>query len=206
MRCLIISLFVVVSFTSCSSLTIVDETTKTIEQNTIINPYFSDPNYDYVYETSIEAYGNHFSGILIVKKIGETKHRAVFTSIFGGTLFDFEFDNEKFIVHHVVKQMDKKIIINLLKKDFRALIQEKNITFINYKKVNERIFKTKQGKRYNYYFYNDSDKKLQRIQQTSKRKEKFIIDFQNIENQIAENISLRHQGIKLKMEFKLLKK
>lgn len=39
----------------------------TSSTNIITNPYFSNPNKDYVYKSKIDVYGNHFGGILIIK-------------------------------------------------------------------------------------------------------------------------------------------
>ena len=88
----------------------------------IVNPYFSNSNQDYVYKAHIEVYNHNFGVLFILKKIAEKQHRIVFTTEMGNTLFDFSFNNEDFKVNYILDDLNKKILINILRKDFKALI------------------------------------------------------------------------------------
>src|SRR5690606_41821271 len=74
---------------------------KTSSTEIIKNPYFSNADIDYIYKASINVYGNHFSGLLILKKIEESKHRVAFTTEMGNKLFDFTFAENSFQVNFI---------------------------------------------------------------------------------------------------------
>ncbi|MGB5556311.1 MAG: hypothetical protein WBM83_16760, partial [Flavobacteriaceae bacterium] len=90
----------------------------------LLNPYFSNPAKDYVYKSKIDALGKTFGGLLIIKKLGEQHHTIAITTEMGNTLFDFEFQGKDFKINRIIPEMDKKLLINVLKRDFFALIQE----------------------------------------------------------------------------------
>ena len=177
------------------------------EDDAIQNLYFSNSEFDYVYKSDIAVYGNEFSGILIIKKIALQKHRMVFTSQFGSTFFDIEFEKDTYKINTIVEQLDRKIILNTLLRDFALLVKEKEIVAQRYFTNTYTIFENQKNKRSNYYFYNQKDTSLDKIVHTTKYKEKFTIFFRNItQNQIAENIRIDHKNIKLSIELNLLKK
>jgi len=192
-RFLIINLFTLCLFTSCAIPTVKDLPEYDAEVTEFSNPYFSNIDIDYVYKTKIKAYNNDFGGILIIKKIKENNHRIVFTTNFGNKIFDFELINNEMKAHFIVKELDRKIIINTLKRDFQTLTQEHN-------KINKAftddeghlIFQSKVEKRFNHYLVEQQTKQLTQITNTNHSKEKVIFSFSNIKNSIAENINIQH--------------
>lgn len=197
MRFLLISTFFSL-FLSCKSYQIPDAVETENTTSVIQNQYFSDESLDYVYKTHIEIYGNDMSGIFIVKRINDSIHRMVLTTDFGNTLLDFEISEKTFKVNHVFDQLDKKIIINTLRDDFRTLLQVNNKVLKKYTRNNEIIYQAEN----NQYYYTDLiTNKLSKIIKTNKRKEKVIFTFNSKKTTFAENISIQHHNIKLKIEF-----
>ena len=192
-RFLIINLFILFLFSSCAISTVKGLSEYDAEVTEFSNPYFANADIDYVYKTKIKAYNNDFGGLLIIKKIKENNHRIVFTTNFGNKIFDFELINNEMKTHFIMKELDRKIIINTLKRDFQTLTQEQN-------KINKAfsddeghlIFQSKTEKRFNHYFVNQQTKKLTQIINTNHSKEKVILSFSNIKNSIAENINIQH--------------
>ncbi|SDJ26898.1 hypothetical protein [Flavobacterium noncentrifugens] len=168
-------------------------------------PYFSDPKIDYVYKTHISVYGNDLSGIFVVKKINSDWHRVVFTTEFGNKLLDFEISETDFKINSIVEELDRKILINTLKEDFRLLLKKKFAIQNQFATVSDAIYESEDGKYYDYLFVSKSGRQLHKIEHTSKRKEKFSIHFQSENNIFAEHISIEHQNIKLKIELNYLK-
>jgi len=164
------------------------------------NPYFSDASKDYVYKAKIDVYDKTFGGIFIVKKIAEANHRVVFTTEMGSKIFDFTFHNDDFKVNYILEEMDKKILINILEKDFRVLVRE-NGTILN-KSVKENItlFETEiVKKKYFYAFKNDHLNSISRVKM-GKEKVQFI--FSDISAITAKNIQILHHNIKLTIKLK----
>ena len=73
------------------------------------------------YSTQIDFKENSMAGILAVTKESDGHFRMVLMTAFGMTLFDFSLSRDSFIVNSCVEQMNKKMVLNLLEKDFRSL-------------------------------------------------------------------------------------
>lgn len=204
--------FLIISFLSCLLLSSCSlKTTEGLRQVSfnkveIENPYFSNAEIDYVYKAKIQLYGKNFGGILIIKKLGLNNHRVVFTTEFGSKLFDFQFEGDLFTKHFVVEDLDKKFIINILRKDFELLVNENAKLLEVYESKNLKVYKTQAEKGFNFYFLDDESEKLKKIVHTSKSKEKVVIDFISAEKNIADTISIKHKNIKLGIDLEKFKK
>jgi len=166
----------------------------------ILNPYFSDSSKDYVYKANIEVYDNTFGGIFIVKKISETGHRIVFTTEMGNKLFDFSFNGNDFKVNYILEELDRKILINILEKDFRVLITDNLKILETYNSRSDKdVYKVSiNGNTYYYY----KKEYLNKIVNTKAGKEKILFRFSKISNNIADEIEVKHNNIKLKINLK----
>lgn len=201
---LLINCFLAVVLVSCGSVT-KNYTPKKLDKTTVEVPYFSEPKTDYVYKTNISVYGHEMSGIFIAKKINDTTHRVVFTTEFGNKLFDFEISETTFKVNSIVSELDKKILINTLKEDFRLLLKKEYLIQEQFENESDNIYKSADGNRDNYLFVSKNDHQLDKIIRASKTKEKITITF-TLENDIfAKKIVILHQNIKLKIELNHLK-
>jgi len=172
-----------------------------IEQNAT-NPYFSDSTRDYVYKAQIKAFDNNFGGILAIKKLGTAHHRLVFTTEMGNTMFDFTFKGDEFKVNKILDKLNRKILINILKRDFLALILENPKIEETYQKKTKMLRKGSiLGKK---HYYLSKNGQLSKIIRTSNKKEKVMFSFVEINDDIAESIKIIHQNIKLKITLKAI--
>ncbi|UUW10166.1 hypothetical protein NLG42_05030 [Flavobacterium plurextorum] len=201
---LLINCFLAIVLVSCGSVT-KNYTPKKLDKTSYEVPYFSDSKTDYVYKTNISVYGNELSGIFIAKKINDTTHRIVFTTEFGNKLMDFEISETDFKVNSIVSELDRKILINTLKEDFRLLLKKQYLIQEQFENESNNIYKSADGKRDNYIFVSKKNQKLQKIVHASKTKEKFTLYFNSENNIFAENIQIIHQNIKLKIELNYFK-
>lgn len=195
MRYLLISLCLLM--VGCSSYPkknnfIVDE----VKLSKTLNPYFSD-SIDYVYKAQISVRNNNFGGILIIKKINKEEHRVVFATEMGNTLFDFSYIGEDFKVNSILKEMDKKILINLLKKDFKVLIENEPQRINSFKKDENKIVQASIYSKDYFYFFNENS--LRKIVKITNGKENTSFIFSEIYNDIAKNIQILHTKINLEI-------
>lgn len=198
MRFLIISsLFVLII--SCKTYEIPNATKIERNQKDFQNLYFSDSEKDYVYKANIEVYGKQLGGIFVAKKMDDTLHRAVLTTDFGNTLLDFEVSENSFKVNYCVDELNKKIVLNTLKNDFRLIFRENHIIEEAFENQSHTIYKVKDGKRFNYLIESKSDQKLTQLTHTTKTKEKVVIRFEGKNTTFAQNIDIEHKNIKLKI-------
>lgn len=201
---LIINCFLALVLVSCGSVT-KNYTPKKLDKTSYQVPYFSDSKTDYVYKTNITVYGNEISGIFIAKKINDTTHRIVFTTEFGNKLLDFEISDTHFKVNSIVSELDRKILINTLKEDFRLLLKKEYLIQEQFENDSDNIYKSNDGKRDNYLFISKKNQKLEKVVHSSKTKEKFTLTFSSENNIFAEKIEILHQNIKLKIELNYFK-
>ena len=201
---LLINCFLAIVLVSCGSVT-KNYTPKKLDKTSYEVPYFSDSKTDYVYKTNITVYGNEISGIFIAKKINDTTHRIVFTTEFGNKLLDFEISDNSFKVNSIVSELDRKILINTLKEDFRLLLKKEYLIQEQFENESDDIYKSKDGKRDNYLFISKKDHRLEKVVHSSQTKEKFTLTFTSENNIFAEKIQIIHQNIKLKIELNYFK-
>jgi len=154
-----------------------------------------------MYDMQIHYKKNDFSGILLIKPVENHSVRMILTSVFGMTIFDFELNETEFKVNRCIKPMQKKRILNLFRKDFRALfsyqlpqvidakVYEKEQVPVGYK------IKTSAGKAY-YSIRNNQLKKLEMPAFITSLQ----IDFQHYKNNLPERILISHPGLKLNMQ------
>lgn len=166
----------------------------------IENPYFSDTSIDYVYKASIDVYNRHYGGLLIIKKIAENQHRLAFTTEMGNKLFDFTFTKNNFQVNFILDQLDKKILINILKKDFKVLVTENPTVLNSYSNKVIHIFETAIYNKKHYYFTHN--KQLNQVVKTKNGKEKVLFLFSEIDNHLAHQIEIKHHNMKLDIKLR----
>ncbi len=165
----------------------------------IHNSYFSNEAKDYVYKANIAVYDNNFSGIFIVKKIRESNHRIVFTTEMGNKIFDFSFLDDTFIVNFIIEDMNKAVLVNILKKDFKVLVQEKLPIIKSYSKQGSLVYETTILNKKHFYF---KTQQLDKIIRVGNGKEKVAFLFSEMNDTIANQIKIIHSNIKLNINLK----
>lgn len=201
----IISVFLVLILSSCSSLDVVKGYNPVALEKTVFEvPYFSNPEMDYVYKANITIYGNELSGIFIAKRINDTTHRVVFTTEFGNKLLDFEISENDFKVNSIVDELDRKILINTLKTDFRLLLKNSYVIQQQYDNSASKVYLTEEDSSNNYLFISKADNKLNKIVNATKRKERINLFFTSENNIFATKIVIQHYNIKLRIELNYL--
>lgn len=195
-RFLLISLLSVFAV-SCKTYQIENAVKRNLTVSEYKNSYFSDPEKDYVYKAHIEVYGKQLSGIFIAKRISEAVHRVVFTTDFGNTLLDFELSETDFKVNYIQDDLDRKVIVNTLRDDFRLLLKVDHQVQEVFENEDCMIYKSADKDRYNYFFEDKEDKRLVQVINASKSKKKVIIGFDSKNTIFAEDIIIQHKNIKL---------
>ncbi|MEZ0130176.1 hypothetical protein AB9T88_10615 [Flavobacterium sp. LBUM151] len=201
---LLINCFLAINLISCGSVT-KNYTPKKLDKTSYEVPYFKDSKTDYVYKANITVYGHDLTGIFIAKKINDTTHRVVFTTEFGNKLLDFEISEKDFKVNSIVSELDRKILVNTLREDFRLLLKKEYQIQKQFENESDNIYKSADGKRDNYLFISKKDRKLEKVIHSSKTKEKVTLLFKSENDIFAEKIEIIHQNIKLKIELNYFK-
>lgn len=198
-RLLLIS-FSLLQLISCKSYQIDDATVKENSIQEFKNPYFDNPEIDYVYKAQIEVYGNKLGGIFVAKKISDSIHRVVFTTEFGNKLMDFELSDNDFKVNYVLEELDRKMILNTLEEDFRLLLKVNHQVNQSFENSSFNIFMSNSNHKFIYFFVNKNSNTLTKLVSATKHKEKVVFEFESKNTTFAEIIKINHKNIKLKIE------
>jgi hypothetical protein len=184
---------------SCKSYQLTDVKPVSAAEKTVENLYFSSSE-DYVYKCQMDIYRNHVSGILIIKKISETTHRVALTSDFGNKLIDFEISDHDFKLNYVLPDLDKKIVINFLKNDFRQLLKRQYPVSESFENESSRIYLSNiDNKRY-YLFFNKEDNLLKQVIYTKNNREKIDFTFDAKKHIFADSLALQHRDFKISIK------
>lgn len=186
-------------FSSCSNQRILGENVD-FEETNYTTPYFNTNQKEYLYSASIKAFGNNIKGILAVKKLGEDHKRLALLSDFGNTLLDFEFIQGKVKINYVMDDLNKKIILNKLKKYLHLLIHSDYEVKKMFKSEEQRVIQSRfQGKQ--LFLFIDNSNRLTQLKQASKFKDKVDIYFYGASEE-ADSISFISHELPIRIDLK----
>ena len=154
------------------------------------------------YHASVDVVGKHISGLLLIKNMPDSSYRVVFTNEAGVTFFDFGFThNGVFKVHNVIKQLDKKPVIQTLRKDFELIL---GLPFrsksYEVKTMNDEVFYgVKQKKEMAYFITNKDCASLRRLELGSARKRKVTVQINGQQYPTPDKIELAHHTFKMQI-------
>ncbi|MDC8102868.1 hypothetical protein [Chryseobacterium rhizosphaerae] len=184
---------------SCKSYQLTDVQPISESKKTVENLYFSSAE-DYVYKCQMDIYKNHVSGILIIKKLSETTHRVALTSDFGNKLIDFEISQDDFKLNYVLPDLDKKVVINFLKNDFRELLKKQYPIHESFEKKDARIYLSKNNHKGYYLFFDKESGLLKKIIYTRNNKEKIDFTFEAKKHIFADSLNLQHKDFRINIK------
>jgi hypothetical protein len=160
------------------------------------------------YSATIDVHGHHLSGLLLIKNAGQDTYRIVFTSEAGVTFFDFQFsDNGDFRVKKIIKQIDRKPVISVLRHDFALLLRLpfKTGPLLRYEGGDEAFMAAK-GKNGTSYFITDRDcASLHRLEIGSARKRKVTLEMKGLYDQ-PEGIEITHHTFDMVIKLKKIER
>jgi hypothetical protein len=123
-----------------------------------------------LYQTSVDVTGKHFSGILLIKFMPDSSTRIAFSNEAGFSFFDFGFGPDSgFSVYQITPRMNKKALINTLRKDFE-LILFRNMDPVKYYALTDSLLvyhAYPQKKGINYYITDANCQRLVKMQRAS---------------------------------------
>lgn len=196
---LIISLCCFTLF-SCSNYRAKGEPIYNLPNQTVLVPYFDSIQKEFLYTAKIKTYDNQFNGILVVKRVDDNKKRVALITDFGNTLMDFEIFNDEVKVNYMLDDLNKKIIVNKLKKYFQLLVHaDYAIEALN--KTNDKLIYTSELQSKRVFIYEDTTGNINRLKQVSRFKEKVEIDFYSENSTYADSIHFKSNEIPLEMKF-----
>lgn len=200
MKSFLLSSFLLV-FVSCASYTKdFEPKERTIERFT---PDYLKDFEEKSFKISIDAFGNNFGGILVVKKLDINHYRLAFLNEFGGKMLDFEIIERELKLNYAIEELDRKVLLNLLEKDFAILFSEENLIEKEFVQNENIILQTEKilGNKNLFYEFNP-DGNLSKIA-LAKSKEKVTIMLRNKVHSFPK-IEISHGKMPIKIYLHLL--
>lgn len=154
------------------------------------------------YTTSVDIMGKHISGLLLIKNMPDSSQRLVFTNEVGLTFFDFEFSNGSFTVHTVISQLDKRAVVQTLRKDFELILgipfRDKTLKRLG---TDEETYFGVVKKNETAYFITTKDcAYLRRLEWASSRKRKVSVQFPGSTFPSPDKVILKHYTFDMQIE------
>ena len=154
------------------------------------------------YHASVDVVGKHISGLLLIKNMSDGSYRVVFTNEAGVTFFDFGFTPAgSFKVYNIIKQLDKKPVIQTLRKDFALILglPFRNASYQTYAMNDEVFFGVKQKKEMAYFITSKDCASLRRLELGSARKRKVTVHLNGQQYPTPDKIELVHDTFSMQI-------
>lgn len=156
----------------------------------------------FLFNTRIDLFRNHYSGIMVIKQVSPKTYRVVFITEVGLKIFDMEFFPDREVkVHFIMEAMNKKALIKTLSNDIGLILMNRlvaNEPVILHKKAsNYPIFKYSDQGRKNYYYISGSGGRPFHIKQRDGITNKLKADLYGSDGSGIDSIKIDHYNIRL---------
>ncbi len=158
-------------------------------------------NSHFVYNSGIDAFRDHYSGLMIIKPLSERDYRVVFVNELGMKIFDMEFfANGNFILHHCIEFLNRKMIINTLKNDISLALNNQIHTVkrtFKDQKTGKSVFRVKDRNGIKYLLVDDNKRRIEKIVRKGGFGKKAVVDFFSSDTSEPDSVKISHNNIKL---------
>jgi hypothetical protein len=157
-----------------------------------------------LFTASAGIFGRSFSGLLVIKPDISGSHRVILITEFGLKIFDMEFlPDGGFELHYCVDAINKKYIINMLRKDFELIFRKKPLlgsSGVMTERVSRLpVIKEKEhGKKY-FYYVNEGGS-IKSIVRSSVTGKKVRADFYGRQGVMPDSLSILHYNVKMNLK------
>jgi len=160
------------------------------------------------YHAGVDVAGSHISGLLLIKNMPDSSIRVVFTSEAGVTFFDFGFAEGNFKVHNIIGQLNKKPVIQTLRKDFELILglSFQGASYQSWTMNDEVFYGVKQKKETAYFITTKDCASLRRLELASSRKRKVTVLLSGQSHSSPEKIEIRHHTFNMKINLSRFEK
>ena len=168
-------------------------------------PWFGSERDHYLYNSGIDAFREHYSGLIVIKPLPDGDYRVVFINELGIKIFDMEFfSTGEFLLHHCIACPNRKFIINTLSKDISLALnngQMKVIKVFRGPGNDKSGFKARDGNGVKYILVNDADNRAEKIIRRGGLAKNAVVTFFNSGGTEPDSVNISHRHIKLDIHF-----
>lgn len=152
-----------------------------------------------LYHASVDVYGHHISGLMFFKTLPDSSTRVVFTTETGLTFFNFSWDKAgEFNVQHIIKNLDKKAVINLLRKDLELMIVP--AFYVNHAvPAGEHTQAVRLNKETIFFAMSEDCSSIEKVEVKHKEKLKTKVLFFPINKNVPDSVNIEHLNFNMKL-------
>lgn len=161
-----------------------------------------------LYRTEVDIMGKSLSGLLLLKALPDGSTRVVFTNEIGVKFFDFSFGRQKFEIISCIDQLNKKVVINQLRQDIGAILMyQLDFAKGHVYQLQEELYYQFPGEKGTHLYYITDTKQhtIKRIENTTDKKKKLVVELFNPTRNVADSIFLDHKLYKFSISLKRIK-
>lgn len=152
-----------------------------------------------LYRASVDVYGNHISGLMFFKTLPDSSTNVVFTTETGLTFFNFSWDKAgQFKVQHVIKKLNKKAVINLLRKDLELVIVPS--FYVNHAVPAEEHTQAVQFKKERVFFSMSEDcSSIEKVEVRHGNNIKTKVSYFPLNKNIPDSVNIEHLNFNMQL-------
>lgn len=174
-----------------------------------ILPWFGKDADHILFHATIDAWKNHFSGLMVIKFLNPESCRVVYLTEVGIKIFDLEFfRNGDFKVHYCLEAINRKSVINILKNDLGLMLnnipEESNSKYLENKLNGKILLKTKDQAGTKYYLLNDKRNRVEEIFLKKSLQNKINIKFWSGKEGELDSVRISHYNVKLDIQLSII--
>ncbi|TDS14529.1 hypothetical protein [Sphingobacterium paludis] len=202
MRFLIFSVVLIVSFSSCGTYKFPNAVGVRESTQQELNSYYVDTTQTYVYRFNMQAFKQAQNGNLLIETQAPEIHRIAMISDFGQTLFDISIYPDRYDLHYAMPDLNKKLLLREVTDIFRTLTARRyaQSALLFMDKQHFPVYEV------DHTYYTLKERHVAQILRTKAGKERFTIEFLDVDQRIAEAIRVTHAKYPITLDFKLDRK
>ena len=168
------------------------------EQPTLATSLFLENGASAVYNTKVDFYGFHFSGLTAIKRNAANNYNVALVSEMGMTLLKMEYVNGVYKNVQVLEELNRASVIKLVQQDLAMLMIDGDLykkKWLSQRSNNADVLKLKRRGKTPYFLYY-KNKQLTRIDKADAAGKKVQVTILSYEEGLAKEINLKHFGLK----------
>lgn len=172
--------------------------------------WFASDSGHYLFNTSIDIYKKHFSGLMFVKPMPENSYRVVFLTEVGIKVFDLEFSADSAAkVHYMMEAMNRKALVNTLTRDIGLVLMnekaEKMPECLVQRKSDDQVYLYRDQGKKNYYHIQSPSDNPYLARQTGCITNKVKALLYGSPESGLDSVMIRHENIRLSLNLYRIK-
>lgn len=168
---------------------------------------FNQPGKSFLYRTKLEAFGFHFSGLMIFKCMEAKQYRAVFATETGVKLFEMVLKPGSPKLEYVMQEMKKPFFVGMIRKDLMMLVQcdrKGKMKDLHKRYGDGSLYKN--GKRYYVVKKDRSHDELSSITLGDPDHARKVFFYEDYKNGIPTKMHLKHEALPVAISFEYIER